>query len=264
MAVRKIVSEGTFDWIIRPLGQDRLLGGMPAPWMPAGVRILHAMWEAPGSTHEVSHHEAHVAAVIAGDLKPDMVGNVDMNTVGRVTGIRLEMERPPRGWRRLWWSEVADRIGIQLDARQGVLEAHLRPFTQEGSWPASVLPPPEGTLDTESFTALTQILAGYTHGPTIAYTAKDEWYRDGGFVRGTLDEIVSFSLKRRCSPNNWWPEDHSWLVWSDCDLLTSAVFGSTQLIAAIENNQDLETLPYRDVWWPQGSDLNAPGDTLSE
>ncbi|MCP1413673.1 hypothetical protein [Paenarthrobacter sp. A20] len=48
------------------------------------------------------------------------------------------------------------------------------------------------------------------------------------------------------TPEFWWPEDRSWLVWTDWDLLGSKVFGSKELIEALRRHPELEALD----WFP--------------
>ncbi|WP_347661030.1 hypothetical protein [Micromonospora sp. B9E7] len=43
------------------------------------------------------------------------------------------------------------------------------------------------------------------------------------------------------SPTNLWPEDRSWMVWTDYDLQGSKVSGSKSLIEAVERHPVLET-----------------------
>jgi len=214
------------------------------------------MWENPAVDTPVSYHEWRVAAIAKGQIEPDMIGDVNLDERTRSTGVSLTMEKPPQGWQRLRWSTVASRIGVQLDPTQGVLEAQLRPFTTRGSWPVSVVPPPEGTLDIESLALLARLLSQNTQVPTIGYWFIDWMGGDGKLRLGSVEEIAEVAVDRKRSPNNWWPVDRSWLVWSDYDLQTSAVFGADHLINQIAAQTTIETMPYRDVTWPPGSGLH--------
>jgi hypothetical protein len=214
------------------------------------------MWESPAGTTSTSHHQARAEAIAAGEIEPLYIGDMNMEEVGISTGVAGHMEEPPRGWRRLRWSEVATRLGAVLDPTEGVLERQLRGFTVEGSWPISVLPPPEGTLDPLSLRSIADALGYAHHGGTVAYHTVDEWYGDGGFSRGDVQDVVRLSFERGHSPNNWWADDRSWLLWTDYDLQTSALFGPPDLIELLKAIPELETLPYDNVWWPEGSTLN--------
>lgn len=46
------------------------------------------------------------------------------------------------------------------------------------------------------------------------------------------------------SPSNIWPEDRSWVVWTDHDLWGTRVRGSASLIQALERDSELETIRY--------------------
>lgn len=256
MAIERVIKGVDTQWMRQPLGQDHLGTGLPAPWMPAGVRILHAIWESPRRSSETSHHQARADAVASGEIESLFVGGVNLEEVGTSTGVALTMETPPEGWHRLRWASVASRLGIDLDGTQGVLERQLRPFTIESSWPVSVLPPPMGTLDPLSLRKIADALAGLHDGQTVAYSNRDEWFGDGGFSRGTVREVLELSLERDYSPTNWWAEDESWLVWTDYGLQTSAFFGTARVVEIVASIPDLEVLPYANVWWPEGSTLN--------
>ena len=256
MAIERMVEGIDTRWITQPLGHEHLGAGLPAPWMPVGVRILHAIWESPHQSPGISHHEARAEAVQSGQVEPVYVGEVNLEEVGTSTGVALTMETPPQGWRRLRWAAVASRLGVELDATEGTLERQLRPFMIDGSWPVSVLPPPGGTLDALSLRRLADALAGLHDGQTIGYSTRDEWFGDGGFSRGTVREVFDLSLERGYSPNNWWSDDESWLVWTDYDLQTSAFFGESRAVEIVTSIPEFEVLPYADIWWPEGSTLN--------
>jgi len=45
-----------------------------------------------------------------------------------------------------------------------------------------------------------------------------------------------------CTPSNLWPDDRSWFVYTDADLMATKVKGSAALIAALVDDVHLETL----------------------
>ena len=48
-----------------------------------------------------------------------------------------------------------------------------------------------------------------------------------------------------CTPSNLWPDDRSWLVYTDADLMATKVSGSAALIAELVNDVHLETLRWQ-------------------
>jgi hypothetical protein len=44
------------------------------------------------------------------------------------------------------------------------------------------------------------------------------------------------------TPNNIWPADRSWFIYTDSDLLATRISGSTELIAALRADDDLDTV----------------------
>ena len=82
---------------------------------------------------------------------------------------------------------------------------------------------------------------------------------------GPMDAVMSFITGRdppfwRDSPNIWWPQDRSWCVATDIDLVDTYVAGSVECIEALLVCPDLEAQPTtRDA--PLGMDkdtINAP------
>ncbi len=250
MATERVVDGVDTGWITDPLREESLHTGLPAPWMPSCVRILHAAWESPGPSLGVSHHQVRAEALATGEIEPVHIGDVDME-VGILTGVSGRMETPPQGWRRLRWSEIAARIGVELDPTEASLEGQLLPFLTDRSWPSSVVPPPEGTLDELSLRVLADILQVLHRGLTIAYSTRDDWFGDGGFSRGTVREVWELSMERGYSPNNWWPDDRSWLVCTDYDSQATDFFGDAQVVEAVATVPELETLPGTGIRWPE-------------
>ena len=89
--------------------------------------------------------------------------------------------------------------------------------------------------------------------------------RDYLLFRGPIDAIMAFLAGDGPfwgdSPNIWWPEDRSWCVATDIDLLDTYVGGSKECIEAVLRNPDLEALPTTsDAQLDLGGDaINVPG-----
>jgi hypothetical protein len=91
-------------------------------------------------------------------------------------------KKPGPQWRRLAWSDLGQRDGFEFwavdghwpDLRYTAQSDWADPSTMpvsagprispttDSSWPASILPPPQGSLDEESLLALIAVLAKHT------------------------------------------------------------------------------------------------------
>jgi hypothetical protein len=67
--------------------------------------------------------------------------------------------------------------------------------------------------------------------------------------QGTLAEAITQydDQSQRGAPNNIWPTDRSWLVYTDCDLWATKVSGSADLITSLLIDDDLETVQISDI-----------------
>lgn len=224
----------------------------PGGWDDS-VWILHAMYEVPGADSR-SHDEVHRAAIERGEVARNVVNGVDLDRVGTNTGVPLGMSCDPgSGWRRLRWSELAARLQIKFPLK--VWPSYT--WFPYRSWPASIQPPCEGSLDRESLQAVVRVLSNHSaggadvtchflHVPTLWTEPKD-----AGYVVGSLSGAPMFGATEDLpgfSPSNMWPGDRSWFVYTDYDLCGTKVSGSAALIAALRAEPDLETLD-----WPSPS-----------
>jgi len=68
--------------------------------------------------------------------------------------------------------------------------------------------------------------------------------RWGSGVQGCIGDLASLldSDDLDGTPGNIWPEDRSWLVYTDYDLLGTKVSSSTHLVERLESDPELETL----------------------
>ncbi|HEY0402173.1 MAG TPA: hypothetical protein VGD09_09155 [Blastococcus sp.] len=125
---------------------------------------------------------------------------------------------------------------------------------QPGMWNES---PPEGHLPVSVATRLADVLAGYTTTPancwfgiesschegtgrTLHLPAREFW-----LVRGPVGlAAVNFADEPvEQSANLWWPDDRSWYVATDIDLMTTYVGGSVACITGILAAYGLEAAP---------------------
>jgi hypothetical protein len=57
-----------------------------------------------------------------------------------------------------------------------------------------------------------------------------------------LPSLVRSQRGTQLTPNNVWPADHSWLIYTDCDRQATRVSGSQELIDALCEHRDLDTV----------------------
>ena len=153
---------------------------------------------------------------------------------------------PGPGWERLRWRELADRLGVDPFAID--VPPCFRSFPYK-SWPVSIAPPSEGSLDFEQFMLLVELL-GSVGGdadefPCFAYysplaTAEYDEERVFAGSRSSLGDFCNDGSWG--SPSNIWPEDRSWFVYTDWDLWATKVNGSHDLIERLREDEKLETV----------------------
>lgn len=121
-------------------------------------------------------------------------------------------------------------------------------------------PPAEGSLDPSVLGALVDVLAAHTTTPNRCWCCVWEGYGlpaasatslrvtvpQRAFVLhvGTLEEATaSFAPWTHQSANLWWPDDASWCVASEIDLVSTYVGASAACVAALVDHPGLEVLP---------------------
>lgn len=223
-------------------------GFSPEGW-EASIWIVHAMYELPGMNVGYTHDDAHRAHLAAGIEEPTIIGSANLDEVTTVTGGQLGFSgRPSEGWVRLRWAELAARMGTSLDDQEFPPCFRWFPYR---SWPASIQPPPEGSLDQLSLDTLIPHLS--------ASAASDECVAAFGLLaagmyeeaircfRGPVsqvEDLIDRSESRIGTPSNIWSIDRSWFVYTDSDLWGTKVSGSQSLIDDLISDPDLETLEW--------------------
>jgi hypothetical protein len=111
------------------------------------------------------------------------------------------------------------------------------------------LPPSEGSLDAASLLALIEVLSRHTTSEALQncgfYYGAVAMGGDVSVYAGDLLDLPALVRSQRgtqLTPNNIWPADRCWLVYTDYDLWASRVSGSQQLIDALCEHGDLDTL----------------------
>jgi hypothetical protein len=231
---------------------DEGMTGFDASGWEASTWVLHAMYENSSLPSEVSYHDHRQQAITEGVIDPLIVNGLNLDELttdsGTVTGF---LRRPGPDWSRLRWRALAERSGLMLGANELYPPCHRWfPIT---SWPISIDPPPEGSLDEANLEALVSILADHSPGgrdtPCAAFYTS---LATGDFDRrtvlagslGSVPDLVQDGSRFGSTPSNLWPVDRSWLVWTDWDLWGTKVSGSRVLIDAIIADSEIETLDW--------------------
>jgi hypothetical protein len=240
---------------------------------PAAAWVLNAMYERldlQDMPENLTHHEVHHLEIEAGLRKPAMVGDVNLDAHTITTGVGLGFaEEPGPPWRRLSWAELGRRDGFGFWAVDGSWpnlrytphadwpDPAVMPFASiprigpigQISWPVSILPPSEGSLDAASLFALIEVLSRHTTSEALQncgfYYGAVAMGGDVSVYAGDLLDLPALVRSQRgtqLTPNNIWPADRCWLVYTDYDLWASRVSGSQQLIDALREHGDLDTL----------------------
>jgi hypothetical protein len=226
---------------------DTIAGFDPSGW-EASTWILHAIYEKACRGEDVTHDDVWRSGRAAGTIPPLVFGDLDIEALlpddAVMTGTPLgRTQHPGEGWTRVRWAELADRLGIDPFAQHPCPGDGSFPFA---SWPASISPPGEGSLDRGQFVRLTHHLATES-GDTRCFAhysplASGE-YDEAVLYVGPLAEIVDLydETSLTGSPTNFWPEDRSWFVYTNWDLWGTKVSGNRQLIDELERDPELET-----------------------
>lgn len=224
---------------------------------PDQIWILHAMWENPSIPDAITYAEADKILSDLGErprivtevdeLEPNGIlsGEVQLGfDTGGGWGLTFPLEPP---WVRLSWRDYMDRNGLHPDP-------DYIPCSRWIGWDfrTNIEPPGEGSLDLVQLSILESLLLEHEmdrdprsrpfvhawmsfHSPVecIRTGPGEELPLDGRLFHGPLDELASFSIDEGSSPNNIWPDDHSWFVTTDVDAWGTLVQGPSQLIDRI-------------------------------
>lgn len=169
---------------------------------------------------------------------------------------------PPKGWQRMTWREVAGYKGVPLKGPS--FDGHEVPpcFRWEAALGREAeingdrvltSAPTEGSLGKGDLENLIPVLAVHTSSTRIngAFSESDLGARqkDGSqlavtFNLATMLTAMLAVAERQFTPEFWWPEDGSWVAWTDYDLEGTKVFGSHDLVQSLRDHPDIETLDW--------------------
>ncbi|HEU5128419.1 MAG TPA: hypothetical protein VFU12_10560 [Glycomyces sp.] len=252
---------GALDWVRQVAGDgDEVIGfdlGLPTE----SVWILHAMYERVEGDLGLSHDEVHNIELAAGTRERAVVGGADLDDKAWVPGGSLGWTTDPGpGWRRLRWSELAARLGEpMLLPGCGPFYGCFPTVRIDGrSWPASIQPPGEGSLDVQSWSRLVHILRSFSAVNTDCFAfygllSTPKWdkphlYRGPSSCLGGLER-----LGYKSSPSNLWPDYQDWFLYTDYDLWGTRVWGSDDLLDALVSDRIIEAYFASEIMVPRSS-----------
>ena len=137
-----------FAWLDRQSPDGRATGSTPAGW-ECSVWIAHAMHETDALPGDVSWNDLKHHPELHAGLPPE----------AEITSGRGWSQTPNPGWRRVRWSELGRRRGVDPFAGLAVeycfayLDVH-DVFAFDRSWPLNLDRPAEGSLDPEQYLRL--------------------------------------------------------------------------------------------------------------
>ncbi|MFJ4777670.1 hypothetical protein [Streptomyces sp. NPDC088762] len=250
-ALWPVVPSSETDWLTELCGDGTT--GFEPPRRPDAAWVLNAMYEHTGGIVGISHHEARQAALAAGALRPDRLGDIDLE-LGTATGGGLgRAEHPGPQYRRLRWAELSARCGDPMVPEGKYPSLHCFPSAKSAdSRPIGIRPPTEGSLDRPTWDRLVDLLIA--HGSSGPDTRCLAYYnplmlRDVDFdnlhVRaGRLGDAHALyeNPEADFSPSNLWAEDRSWIVYTDYDLWATKVAGPEHLVEALLRDPVIEAV----------------------
>jgi len=195
--MRRTDDHAAYHWLEEVAGKP-IFAGIEPPGYPAYVRIFHALYE------PAARKTATPATAQSSDAS------------------------------RVRWSELADRLKVQFTGAE-----HDHRFfhaTRGRGLPDYIEGVREGSLDDESYVRLTEILLAHSGNlDIVAYyclLALKVWDKPAVF-EGRLNEMPALpqsrTLRSPTTPQNWWPRDRSWVVYTDWDLTTTTICASIAL-----------------------------------
>jgi len=187
-------------------------------------------------------HPIYTDATVPGDSGSWAAADDAPETMGRL--VSVSTDSGPHG-RRVRWRELAEEFGLRFHPEFN--DTSLQRVFPDNSWPRSLLGPDEGSFDTSTCRRLIDALQPFTGGATCFFhydVIATRRCESNIAFRGNLDDAI------RCcddddvhaSPTHWWSENRDWLVCTDWDLKFTLVGGSSDLIARLLADDELECI----------------------
>jgi hypothetical protein len=255
-------SESEFSKLWRPAPDDPLdkLGvslddasngtGFDVRTFAASTWLIHAMYERDMES-PLSHDAREKQQIADGERSPVIINGVDLSAETTSTGVGLGWSRAPSArYKRVRWRDYAERMSVPIlrDGYWPGINGLVPGVSGADTWPEGVEPPAEGSIDEESWTELIRVLVA--HSSEAAQTKCTAFYtpwtlspNDAPFLlSGKLGDAGALIDNPTSigSPQNFWPDDLEWFVYTDYDLQASRISGSVQLIAALLADADLD------------------------
>jgi hypothetical protein len=241
------------EWLEAAYPHGSVTGYDVGGW-PASIWIPHAMYEAADIPEGLTHDDVErIEKAARVGFEPERGLTPSESVLERLVdeswniGSPLGASSAPEGnWRRLFWSELAERLEVDPWALD-VPPCHRSfPFK---SWPANIRPPAEGSLDSEQLARLIEHLAAVSAegGETacwalLASLPTSEVGRAKIVYSGKLGEVIALYDRSDFGPANIWPAGREWLTYSDQDLWATRVDGPQELVARLRDDPEVETV----------------------
>jgi hypothetical protein len=208
----------------------------PANWIVASVRnFQYDVGSLLPVTFEAYARVLHPASRVAGDSSVDVAWAEVAAANGRIAHAAMEWVAITGDWK---------------------FEQHA---TQPGVWD---MPPSTGSLQPRTAMSLAEVLAPFTGIPSKCWFGVWEGYGDAPALTRTVPLIAMPQRKMALlrgplraagtafpglgwpdSASLWWPDDRSWCVATDIDLMSTSVGGSADCIDAVLADSRLEAYP---------------------
>ncbi|WKU43346.1 hypothetical protein Q3V23_04215 [Streptomyces sp. VNUA116] len=258
-ALWPIAPSSEASWLIELTGDAHGVTGFHTPGLPDGAWVLNAMYEHELGAGSLSHDELRrIGEEARGGRSPVVVDGHDLSFLqvdGVATGGGVgHAEHPGPGYRRLRWSELARRTSGPV-VRDGYLPSYRSSpdgRLPDGSWPVGIKPPTEGALDRPTWNRLIELLV--EHSPAGMDTVCFAFYNplltrecdidDHRVLRGRLGDAWSLydHPDFASTASNLWPQDRSWVTFTDQDLWGTKVSGPAELIEALLDDAMIEAV----------------------
>lgn len=217
-------------------GSDTYFTGLDIDHWEDQIWVLHKAFINDQMSGELSYDEVEKSLPDVDSTEFDKQLNEKTVNSGICLGF-TDLPDPP--WRSITWAEIAEKHNFSLklaSGNSGELVPGFRCFPFS-SWPTNMIAPSMGSLDLESFAVIAELLSVHSALCFAFYGVLDS-----RCYRGDVSDLGYVIEGERFTPNNIWPEDKSWFVYTDYDLMGTKISGTKELVDEIRANKDLETI----------------------